>query len=291
MIKKSISLLCVVISCLSLYAEKPFIVGSLVGQLGNQFFQIATTVSLALDHDATPIFPDLRHSDLYNIPINYKHVFSHLHTSDPYAAVSLVYSEPHFHFSKIPFHPNMVLKGYFQSEKYFKHHKEEIIKLFQPSEDVKHYLQNKYSHILDHPKTVAVHIRMYKDTSPHFHPFVGWDYIEKAIESFDHDSLFVIFSDQMSYCKRELKKLAKTRNLVFIEDPFSSLRHDFYDFYLISMCKHQIISNSSFSWWAAYLNQNPEKIVIAPSPSRWFGPGLSYNNTKDLLPPEWKVLF
>ena len=273
---------------LSITANQPFIIGTLEGQLGNQFFQIANTVSIALDNNVRAIFPDLKNKFTFNIPLNYKYVFYRLDACEPDSPVSTIYQEPYYHFTKVPYQEGMILKGWFQSEKYFKHHKNTIVKLFAPSEEVKNYLKSKYNYIINHPKTVSIHIRMYKDTKPEFHPFVGWNYIHKAVNTFDQDSLFIVFSDQIDYCKKKLPKLLKNRNLVFIEGqhPF-----DFYDLYLMSMCNHHIISNSSFSWWGAYLNQNPKKIVIAPSPLRWFGPSLNHNNTTDLLPEEWNVLF
>lgn len=275
---------CIYACSMCLGQEQPFIVGKLYGQLGNQFFQIAATTSLALDHNAQALFPDLTHRLEDNIPLNYKYVFSHLDPTFP-TTIDFEYQEPHFHFDPIPYQPNMSMLGYFQSEKYFKNHKAEIVQLLAPSEEIRSYLDSHYHDIIDHPKTVSIHIRMYKDTTPEFHPFVGWNYILKAVNTFDPDSLFVVFSDQIAYCKKKLKKLLFTRNVIFIEGN----RH-FQDLYLMSMCKHHIISNSSFSWWGAYLNQNPNKIVIAPNPSRWFGPSMQQCNTKDILPEEWRTL-
>jgi len=257
-----------------------------MAQFGNQLFQIAATTSLALDHGAKAIFPELKSSQEFNIPLNYAHVFSHLNTDEPSVPISVEYKEPHFHFTPIPYQPNMQLFGWFQSEKYFKHHKKEILELFAPSKEILSYLESKYAKIIAHPKTVAVHIRTYKDTTPEFHPFVGWHYIYKALQQFGKDHLFVVFSDDITFCKRKMKKIGLGSSIIFIEG-----NKHFQDLYLISLCKHAIISNSSFSWWGAYLNQNPDKIIIAPSPKRWFGPGLHYCDTKDILPQEWKVLF
>src|SRR5579862_8141016 len=109
--------------------SKPFVMGELEGQLGNQFFIIAATVSLALDYDAIPIFPDLEKKKMYNIPFNRKKIFSHLNTYLPYVP-QYSYKEPFYHYEKIPYRPNMKISGYFQSEKYFVHHKQEILSLF-----------------------------------------------------------------------------------------------------------------------------------------------------------------
>ena len=267
-------------------SEESFVKGHLMGQLGNQLFQIAVTTSLALDHGATPIFPDLKTCTEFNIPLNYAHVFSHLNAEQLSCAISAEYKETNFHFTPLPYQPNMELFGWFQSEKYFKHHKEEILTLFAPSKEILSYLQDKYQAILDHPKTVAIHIRLYKDTSPAFHPFVGWNYIYQATKAFDEDSLFIVFSDQINLCKKKLFRILRNRHVIFIEG-----NTHFHDLYLMSLCKHNILSNSSFSWWGAYLNKNPDKIVIAPSPTRWFGSAMTHCNTQDILPEQWKVLF
>ena len=277
-----------IVSCVTygLKAEEspPFVIGHLMGQLGNQMFQIATATSLALDHGAIPLFPDL-HAQRENIPLNYKHVFFRLDATTPSSPIQFAYNESHFDFRPIPYEPNMSIYGYFQSEKYFKHHKQDILQLFAPSQEILDYLNLHYSDIIHHPKTVAIHIRMYKDTTPFYHPFVGWNYILKAIKRFDTDSLFVIFSDQIAFCRKKLAKLLRAHKLVFIEG-----NHHFQDLYLMSLCKHNVISNSSFSWWGAYLNNNPDKTVLAPSPTRWFGPGLADKNTKDILPEDWIIL-
>ena len=254
--------------------------GKLAGQLGNQMFQIAATVAHALKNGARPVFPDLIHKKQYWIETNYRHVFFRLDTtllSEPCRH----YIQQEYHYCPIPFWGSMRIEGFFQSEKFFKEYRTEILELFQPSQEILHQLEHRYPHILSHEKSVAVHVRMYKDTTPGFHPFVKWDYILKGMELFDPESLFVIFSDQIELTKKILTKLCPKKNLVFI-----SKNPHYLDLYLMSLCKNQIISNSSFSWWGAYLNPNPNKIVIAPDTQRWFGPNYPWN-TQDILPRGW----
>jgi hypothetical protein len=64
---------------------------------------------------------------------------------------------------------------------------------------------------------------------------------------------------------------------------------DWQQLLLMSCCRHNIIANSSFSWWAAYFNNNPDKIVCYPD--KWFGPQLSHNDTRDLCPENWNRIF
>jgi hypothetical protein len=258
--------------------SSPFVTAELMGQLGNQMFIIAATVSLALDHEATPIFPDLVHNQQYNIPLNHRRLFHSLPTQLP-KSVSLTYREPHFAYKSIPYQPNMKLLGYFQSEKYFSKHKQEILDLFAAPPDVMDHLVLHYGDILEHPQAVSVHVRFYykEDPTGKAHPTCSREYFEKAMEYFPEDALFVVFSNQIDECKSLLSGMS--RNLRFIEG-----EDHFSDLYLMSLCKHNIIANSSFSWWGAYLNPNPDKQVIAPK--TWFNPAYE-PNTQDLLPEGW----
>lgn len=253
-----------------------------VGQLGNQCFQIAAAVSLALDHGTDVCFPELRTSPNNGIPDNYAHVFWRLNGEPLEPPSGPIYEEKEFPYVPIPYEPNLCLKGYFQSEKYFRHHKQEIQELFAPSPEITRYLQEKYGDLLSSPHVVALHIRTYVKDDPRHRGFClnGLSYIKKAIALFPESTLFLVFSDHMSWCKKKLKEI--DRSFVFIEG-----QPHYYDFYLMSMCPHQIISNSSFSWWAAYLNPNPHKIVVAPK--RWFQP-ITGLDTRDIAPPEWIVI-
>jgi Glycosyl transferase family 11 len=261
--------------------EKPYVIAKLLGQLGNQLFQIAAATSLALDNDAIAVFPDLESSD-FNIPLNKAHVFQNLPSYTPSEKPTFYYTEPRFSYDPIPYKPNMVINGYFQSEKYFKKHKKEILELFEPSDAIKSYLHAKYSNIINHQKTVSIHLRMYLDTKPCFHRFVGWDYVTSSINQFDKDSLFVVFSDQIPICKKRLYLLFPQYNFVFIEG-----NSHYHDLFLMSYCKSNIISNSSFSWWGAYLNKNHHKRVVAPSVNAWYGNN-SDLDLKDLIPIQWQ---
>ena len=245
--------------------------------MGNQFFIIATATSLALDHGAIAVFPDLENKKAYNIPLNREKVFSHLSAYSP-RKVRSTYQEPFYHYQKIPYRPNMKIRGYFQSEKYFAHHRKEIMELFAPSSAITEYLWNHYSDLLLHSQTVSIHIRFYhEDPLQKCHLAPRRDYIEKAISLFPEESLFVVFSNQTENAKQLLSGI--DRNFRFIEG-----EAHYHDFYLMSLCKDNIICNSSFSWWAAYLNPNFSKTVVAPR--AWYNPAYGLN-TQDLLPETW----
>lgn len=264
---------------------KSYVKGNLMGQLGNQMFIIAAATSLALDHDADAVFPDLIDPSLdlvWNISHNYQMIFSNCNATPPNKKLRFNYREPFFHYYPIQYQPNMEIFGYFQSEKYFINHVKEITDLFSPSESIINYLYEKYSDIIEHPHTVSVHVRSYLKEDPvqDYHITYGQDYYRKAMSLFPDDSLFVVFTNDIVFCKSVFADFHQ--QLLFIE------KEDYiYDFYLMSLCKDNIITNSSFSWWAAYLNKNPEKIIVAPLP--WFNPKTGID-TEDLLPLNWVTI-
>ena len=89
-----------------------------------------------------------------------------------------------------------------------------------------------------------------------------------------HDKKYLIFSDDLEWCKENFDFI---ENKVIIEG-----NTDYQDLYLMSLCKNNIICNSTFSWWGAWLNKNDKKIVIAPE--KWFSSADEYYNTEDIIP-------
>lgn len=260
--------------------EVPFVIGELMGQLGNQMFIIAATTSLALDNNASPHFPSLLTEERFNIPLNYKNTFYHLDVSSPNSSIDYCYVEPHFQYAAIPYQPNMRIIGWFQSEKYFRHHKQEIVNLLAPRPEIVAYLTNRYKWIIEHQKSVSIHYRSYLLEDPNHTVYAdsGIEYFEKAIALFPEDSLFVVFSNDIDWCKENFCHLPC--NFYFVEN-----ESHYHDLYLMSMCKDHIISNSSFSWWGAYLNPSDYKRVVVPP--NWFNLSTYWRDESDLIPPEW----
>ena len=252
----------------------------LQGGLGNQLFQIAAAVSLAEDYSDSAAF-NTKHHDL---PFqgrkceNYLgSIFRNLDFSSNYQ-IQQVYREPHFHYSKIPYLPEMCIVGYFQSEKYFQHNKEIVQNLFTSNEEIESLIKEKYGSVLLKNPT-SVHIRRGDYLgNPNAHPVCSMEYYDNALRSFSNDQTFLLFSDDIEWCKKEFKE----DNFYFVED-----NEDVVDLFLMSKCSNNIIANSSFSWWAAWLNMNENKRVVAPK--SWFGESMN-NNTKDLIPPEWEII-
>lgn len=264
--------------------EQPYVTCRIEGQLGNQLFMIAATLAYAWDNDTSPIFPELNRGD-WNIPYNRQHIFFRLDPSSLPRPIQNAYHHPYFlNSDKIPYRPDQYLTGFFQSWKYFHHQREKILEALAPSESINDYLQIKYGDILAHPNTVAVHVRTY---SPEVQSvgglfFLGLSYFERAMGLFPEDTLFIVFSDRINWCKHHF--LSFNKNIVYAEG-----NDHIQDLFLMSKMKHHIISNSTFSWWGSYLNINPNKIVIAPS--LWVNPRNYANLLSDnLYFADWIIL-
>ena len=180
---------------------------------------------------------------------------------------------------------NSLLIGYWQTEKYFLPIQETIRKDFS----FKKPLDGRNKTIADNMascNSVSVHIRRgdyvhHKETSS-FHGICSDAYYSDAIELIkskaDSIQLF-IFSDEPEWVKANMNFNAPA---TYIDNNIGEF--SYIDMQLMSLCKHNIIANSSFSWWGAWLNRNPEKIVVAPT--KWFND--SSVNVNDIVPEGWR---
>ena len=261
---KKLGLLCIVSLLFSNVSaeDNRYVIGSILGGLGNQMFEVATTCALAWDNGADPYFPDFIPLLPYSQSLH--HVFFRCVLYPPKQEVSCERSTPVYGYEPIPFTNEMRLSGYSQNEKYFAHYRDRLIQLFAPKEDDLQYIKRKYKKILAHPHSVCVHVRYYFAEKPDEPSFRQYDeeYYEKAMALFTDDALFVVISDNMDFAKKIIS--TKGRNVVFIEK-----EPHYIDFFLQTLCKHNIVANSTFSWWGAWLNQNPGKIVVRPA--KWLG--------------------
>jgi hypothetical protein len=250
----------------------------LMGGLGNMLFQIASTYSLSL-RDNKKMICDVSDVQMPHKPYTF-------YTDNILRNVTFSNSLPVLdHIREVGFHytplqkvtKNVKLFGYFQSEKYFVENRHEILELFKIDERTKHYLLQKYDEIINQ-NTCSIHIRRgdYVRLSA-FHPIQTIDYYKQAIQIVGEENHFLIFSDDINWCKENLSFI---KNKTFIDG-----NEDFQDLYLMSMCKNNIIANSSFSWWGAWLNLNEDKKVV--SPKMWFGEKNKHLNTKDIYCEKW----
>ena len=104
-------------------------------------------------------------------------------------------------------------------------------------------------------------------------------YYRNAMAQFGTSYNFLVFSDDLAWCKQHLKGQAIA---------YSEGRTAIQDMHLMSACSHNIISNSTFSWWAAWLNARTDKCVVAPR--IWFNPELQPPGTYDVVPEDWTAI-
>jgi hypothetical protein len=195
-----------------------------------------------------------------------------------------VAQEPYFHFCPdmftVPDQTNLM--GYFQSEKYFEHCSDLILGYFQFDKEIKKQAENNFPKFPVKLEYVSIHLRRGDYAGlQQFHPVMDADYYFDAMTQFmDGDYCFLIFSDDISYAK---ELFGEQENIVYIEGNDPAV-----DMCMMTMCDHNVIANSSFSWWGAWLNDNVNKKVIAPK--RWFGPAYKgVHDTKDLYPQSWII--
>lgn len=264
---------------------------NLQGGLGNQMFQIAATYALAKRNNDTALFNfETCHTPLQGNPsLKYKGNILHKVPNSTEIKTSVVYHEPSFGYNELPYAPNLLLNGYFQSEKYFEDCKEDIKKMFKPDSSLIGITHNfLYPYWVQYNQTVFIHIRRGDYLkNPDYHPVCEVSYYEKAMAMFDENTAFIVVSDDMEWAKENIKG----PNVAY--SPFDD---EIMDFYLMTQCNNGIISNSSFSWWAAWLipdtywnreKGHPNKKIIAPK--KWFGPK-GPKDTQDIIPKDWEIV-
>lgn len=224
------------------------------GRLGNQLWQIAATIAVAKKYNEQYLFPSWQYAPYFSL----EGCFAN------HIPVSKIYNEPYFHYCEIPFIQNTDLSGYYQSYKYFENCSDYIKQIFE------------YKSPVATQSYTSIHVRRgdYVDKSEYHSNLSNTNYYEQAIGIMNSDK-YLVFSDDIGFCKTKFKG----DKFVFVENGSPQT-----DIVLMSACENNIIANSSFSYWAAFLNKNPNKKVIAPQ--TWFGPKLQHN-IKDLLIPDW----
>lgn len=230
------------------------------GMLGNQLFEISATISLAKENNTNAYFPFWKYNHYFKNGIMTK--------EESFFNVITEYHDLRFEYNKIPYSEGMNLHGYFQSEKYFKMYEKEIRDTFELKEEYEIMLKQKWEHFLN-TNTVSIHVRRgdYLN-NPTFHVCPPMSYFKKSLRYIECVDLnekidnVLIFSDDIEWCKDNFTDNEYKYN--FIEG-----QNDIEDLFLMSYCNHNIITNSSFSWWGSWLNKNINKIVCAPH--RWFG--------------------
>jgi hypothetical protein len=279
----------------------------LMGGLGNQMFQYSFGLSIAKQNstkllldttyllDRTPranfVFRDYD-LDIFKLdsniylgtineqPIIIEKILNNLLPSK----YKSYYKEKHFEFNnqtKNLRNPNLYLEGYWQSPKYFAESENEIKKSFVYNIDFDDSIMQMRDKILSED-SICINVRRGDFVNNDFHGTMGLNYYLDAINylklNLNANFKIYVFSDDIKWCEQNLKFNYATE---FVNHSYKGYKFSSY-LYLMQSCKYFIIPNSSFAWWAAFLSDYSNKIVIAPK--KWFNNDI---DTSDLIPNSW----
>lgn len=260
-----------------------------MGGLGNQLFQIFTAIAYSLRNQIQLILP-INKPDINKRPHYWNTFLKELQPLVSNGANHFIrLSEKTHEYNEIPIiSQNFMLFGYFQSYKYFENEFDHICKIIR-LEEKKNLVREKMNY--DISKCISLHFRIgdYKNIQ-NAHPLMPLTYYDRAINNIisetgrdDWKVLYFYEENDVNDVEPAIQSLKNK----YPKMEFVSVDHGLVDYeqmLLMSMCSHNIIANSSFSWWGAYFNTNKEKTVCYPC--LWFGPALE-NSVKDMFPPDW----
>jgi hypothetical protein len=283
------------------------IITRLIGGLGNQLFQYAAARSLALKHGAEVKLDlsgferdGLRRYELGSYPIAAAQASAaELAVAAPASSGLLAriaaklagprprhYREAHFHFDPglARQRPALYMDGYWQSERYFADIANTLRRELTPRDDMEPE-NARIAEAIGSAQAVSLHVRrgdyVANAHTNAYHGVCSLHYYYDAVASITAavpEAHFFVFSDDHAWTRENLDT---GRPTTFVEA--NQADRGFRDMQLMSMCKHHIIANSSFSWWGAWLNPSPSKVVICPT--RWFAG--DDKDTSDLIPSAW----
>jgi hypothetical protein len=270
----------------------------LMGGLGNQLFQIFSLISYSIDNNIdykilefkndklSPLDnKSLRNTYWNNLLINiYNKTIKNIN------GPIYQYNEPCFEYKPLPKIPdkskNYMFFGYFQSHKYFQDNLDKILDLLKFNE-----IQDKYNNNYDYENTISLHFRIgdYINYQEH-HPVLSIDYYINSLDRLIKDTDKIDWN--ILYFYEESNKDMIDKNINILKEKYDKLNFisidhkldDWEQIICMSLCRHNIIANSTFSWWGAYLNENDNRVYY---PDTWFGSAKGSINYNDLFLDSW----
>lgn len=275
---------------------------NLMGGLGNQLFQIFTTICYAIQNKQPFKFANITTLGKGNTTIRHTYWETFLSRLKPFLMnpkdfpnLELI-KEDGFNYRPIPFvssGANICLYGYYQTYKYFNHSFNQICKMIQLEEMkanvIKKLDYNIYNNYFFN-QAISFHFRLgdYKKVQ-HVHPIMNIKYYEDSLKYIQERR--VADKNVLYFCEeediKEVSEIIDSLKATFPKYQFIRADNELEDWeqlLLMSCCRYNVIANSTFSWWGAYFNSDSKKTVIYPSV--WFGPNVKYV-TDDLFPSEW----
>ena len=271
------------------------------GRFGNQMFQFAALRGIAANCGYEFLVPpptgygdsDYALFDCFEMSSVSENNLGYLQTKNNVCAQQFHFNEDLF--KNCPDNAN--LHDYFQTEKYFIGIEDSIRKDFTFKKEI----VEKCNDILNgiEGKKIFMHLRRGDYVNqPENHPACPVEYYQKAYKLFDDDCTVLVFSDDPEWVQSQeffqgdeflISEFdSRFNHTAATNDGRQKSLIPFYDLYMMSQCDGGIIANSSFSWWGAWLIQNPTQPIVAPNP--WFGVKYSHYNMNDLIPDRWVTL-
>jgi len=273
-----------------------FVSSKLMGGLGNQLFQLFTTIAYSIQTGCKPIFA--YSEQLLEGRCRSTYWSSFLSGFKQFTTQNMfgfpVYSESGFHYTPLPRYNgnSFTLYGYFQSYKYFENEKHDIYKLIDLTGQQISITSEYSSYFTSDYQTISMHFRLddYKNIQ-NIHPIMPYEYYRNAIVhmigSVSSDLPLKILCFYQECDSVDVNMILAKLQIEFDFVVFEHIDHsidDWKQMLLMSCCKHNIIANSTFSWWGAYFGQDTDKIICYPA--QWFGPTMRHN-VADLFPSTW----
>ena len=274
----------------------------IMGGLGNQLFQIFTGISYSIDNK-TAFKIKFNKADLIS-PVDgiskrptywdnfLNSISGFTYTQRPMLPVFR--EKEAFKCNKIPtLAEDFILFGYYQSYLYFENNKDTIIRLLKIDKN-RALVKNEFSEIFTGKKPISMHFRIgdYAKAS-HVHPILDIEYYKQALKSLSkkipnlsRDYYILYFFEEQD--SNIVNTIITELIMEYPEIDFRACNVDIEDWkqmLLMSNCSHNILANSTFSWWGAYLNNNPDKVVIYPN--KWIN---THNELNDLFPENWNKI-
>ena len=258
-------------------------IAKMQGGLANQMFQWALIKHLSLKYKQ-PGYLDLSYYD-YQVGVprefsldKFPHIIYETRIEPGAAHKQLKSVTENFGYKEFVYDANFnyYFEGYWQCEKYFKESAPVIRKELAPVKE----LHGRFAKITGGAEIViSIHVRRGDYvTLNNLHQVLPLAYYGQAVGLTGPYDLMLVFSDDMAWCRQNLS----FEKMIFVEG-----QDDAEDLWMMSLCRHNVIANSSFSWWGAWLNEYPSKKVVAPE--LWFG-DVAAMDTKDIVPEGWIVI-
>jgi hypothetical protein len=267
-----------------------------MGGLGNQLFMIFATLAYGIQNNTKVVFSTRvfgERDSYWNTFFNDLVDFTTEHPGNKVDTNHFVrYNEPSFMYQPLPHfgEQNVCLHGYYQSYKYFESVTSIIFQLFHLSVK-KEIIREKYRDIFGDKETASMHFRLgdYKTKRTH-HPIMNYEYFEKSLDYIMKHKpavsrvVYLCEREDNEYVGNQIRQLRdKYPQLEFVK--IDDTIKDYEQLLIMSCCHHNIMSNSTFSWWGAYFNEYVDKVVCYPSV--WFGESYSHYSHKDMMLPGW----